>query len=286
MSDFDFSELLPEDFGTILFNASWRILLILVISFVAIRLLRSLVKASIKRVQGMDDVDGSELDRRASTIGRVITNTGLVIIIGSALLMTLREVGIEVTPLIASVGVVGLALGLGAQTLVKDVISGLFILTENQYAIGDVVTLNGVSGSVEKMTLRATYLRDLEGTTHTVPNGDIRTISNITRGWSRAVLDVRVRYELDVDDALAALRDIGHQMEQDQSIAHLITESPVVTGVEDLEDWSVKLRIMVKTVPGEQWGVKRYMRKAVLQEFSKRGISIAVPRREVYSMGQ
>ncbi|MCB0015305.1 MAG: mechanosensitive ion channel family protein, partial [Anaerolineales bacterium] len=208
------------------------------------------------------------------------------VISGSALLMTLRQMGIEVAPLIASVGVVGLALGLGAQTLVKDVISGLFILMENQYAIGDVISINGTSGSVEQMTLRATYLRDLEGTTHTVPNGDIRTISNITRGWSRAVLDVRVPYETDVDAALDVLRDVGHEMENDQSIGLLLEESPVVTGVEDFEDWSVKVRLMVKTEPGQQWTVKRYMRKAVLAAFKARGISIAVPRREIYSLGE
>ena len=286
MFGIDFSNLLPEDIGTLLFNASWRILLIAVIAFVAVRLLRSLVRASIRRIQGMDEVDGSELDRRAATIGRVISNTGLVVIIGSASLMTLREMGIEVTPLIASVGVVGLALGLGAQTLVKDVISGLFILMENQYAIGDVISINGTSGTVEQMTLRATYLRDLEGTTHTVPNGDIRTISNITRGWSRAVLDVRVPYETDVDAALDVLREVGHQMENDQSIGLLLEESPVVTGVEDFEDWSVKVRMMVKTEPGQQWAVKRYMRKAVLSAFKARGINIAVPRREIYSLGE
>lgn len=286
MFGIDFSELLPENFGTLVFNASWRILLIVIIAFVSVRLLRSLVRASIRRVQGMDEIDGSELDRRAATIGRVISNTGLILIIGSAALMSLRELGIEVTPLIASVGVMGLALGLGAQTLVKDVISGLFILTENQYAIGDVISINGTSGTVEKMTLRATYLRDLEGTTHTLPNGDIRTISNITRGWSRAVLDVRVPYETDVDQALAVLRDVGHEMENDQSIGLLLSESPVVTGVEDFEDWSVKVRLMVKTEPGQQWAVKRYMRKAVLAAFKARGINIAVPRREIYSLGE
>ncbi len=286
MFGIDFSELLPENFGALVFNASWRILLIVIIAFVSVRLLRSLVRASIRRVQGMDEIDGSELDRRAATIGRVISNTGLILIIGSAALMSLRELGIEVTPLIASVGVMGLALGLGAQTLVKDVISGLFILTENQYAIGDVISINGTSGTVEKMTLRATYLRDLEGTTHTVPNGDIRTISNITRGWSRAVLDVRVPYETDVDQALAVLRDVGHEMENDQSIGLLLSESPVVTGVEDFEDWSVKVRLMVKTEPGQQWAVKRYMRKAVLAAFKARGINIAVPRREIYSLGE
>ena len=172
---FDFSSLISDEMMTRITTSGLRILLILVLTLVALFLFRLLVRAIMGRVKMLDDEEGSLLDRRTDTIGRVIKTAGVAVIMATALGMTLEEMGIQVAPLLASVGVAGLALGLGAQTLVKDIIAGLFILTENQYAIGDVIKVNGLAGSVEEMTLRVTYLRDLEGVLHSVPNGEIRT---------------------------------------------------------------------------------------------------------------
>ena len=258
-----------------------RILLIMVLAFVAYRAFRLLTRIIMGRVKAIDDEDNSLLDRRTDTIGRVISTAGATLILATALVMALQEVGIEITPLLASVGVAGLALGLGAQTLVKDVISGLFILTENQYTIGDVVEVNGKAGSVEEMTLRATFLRDLEGTLHSVPNGDIRTVSNITRGWSRAVHEVYVAFDSDIDAALEALAEVGRRALADPEISVQLEGAPQVTGVEGISDGQVKLRLLAKTHPEMHWAVLRYLRKETIDVFKERGLQPALPQQMV-----
>jgi small conductance mechanosensitive channel len=244
-------------------------------------LLGVVTKALSKRIQQLDNEEDSELDKRTKTIFRVVHSTGIVLILGTAVLMILTELGVSVTPVLASVGFVGLALGLGAQTLVGDIISGLFILIENQYTVGDAIEINGVAGSVEEMTLRATMVRDLYGTLHIVPNGEIRIVSNKSRDWSRAVIDVGITYDADVDTAVATLQEIGQQMMLDAVISPMLLEMPVVTGVEGLDDWAVRLRIMVKTTPGEQWAVQRHLRRQIRLVFEEANIEIAFPRQDV-----
>ncbi|MCB8984578.1 MAG: mechanosensitive ion channel family protein [Ardenticatenaceae bacterium] len=257
------------------------ILAILVLCVAAYFLLGLLVRFVTRRVKSLDAKDDTLLDRRADTISDVLYSAGLVVIFVTALVMVLEEIGVPIAPLLASVGVVGLALGLGAQTLVKDVISGLFILLENQYMITDVIEVNGIVGNVEMMTLRATTLRDAAGTLYIVPNGEIRIVANRTRDWSRAIIDVGIAYEADVDRALAALQSIGEEMVADPEIGPLLLEAPQVTGVEGLEEWAVRLRMMVKTKPNQQWDVQRYLRRRIRLEFADRGIDLAFPRQEV-----
>jgi len=257
------------------------ILAILVLCVAAYFLLGLLVRFVTRRVKSLDAEDDTLLDRRADTISDVLYSAGLVVIFVTALVMVLEEIGVPIAPLLASVGVVGLALGLGAQTLVKDVISGLFILLENQYMITDVIEVNGIVGNVEMMTLRATTLRDAAGTLYIVPNGEIRIVANRTRDWSRAIIDVGIAYEADVDRALAALQSIGEEMVADPEIGPLLLEAPQVTGVEGLEEWAVRLRMMVKTKPNQQWDVQRYLRRRIRLEFADRGIDLAFPRQEV-----
>lgn len=261
------------------------ILLIVVVSMIAYYLLGVTTKALSRRIQAMDDIEDSELDRRTKTIFRVIHSTGAVIIVGTALMMVLTELGVEITPVLASVGFVGLAFGLGAQTLVKDMIAGLFILIEDQYTVGDVVEIGGITGTVEHMTLRATELRDLYGTVHIIPNGEIRIVANKSRDWSRAIVDVSVTYEEDVDTAVQTLQEIGEAMAKDETIALLLQEPATVTGVEGLEDWAVRLRIMVKTLPNAQWEVQRYLRREIRLTFAKRDLALAFPRQELRIIG-
>jgi small-conductance mechanosensitive channel len=258
-----------------------RIGVILLITLLAYRLLISLTSYLNRQIQSIDDAEGSELDKRTDTIFRVVRSTGLVLILGTCLLMILTELGIPITPVLASVGVIGLAFGLGAQTLVKDVINGLLILLENQYTVGDVVTLGGVTGTVEEMTLRATIIRDLYGAVHIVPNGEIRIVSNSSRDWSRAIVDVSVTYDEDIDQVVETLRQIGAAMSDDETMGPLLFEIPVVTGVEGLDDWAVRLRIMVKTVAGQHWGVQRHLRRQIAQVFEQKGIELAFPRQDV-----
>lgn len=267
-----------------LLDQGLTIVVILVVSFIAYRLLGVATRRLSKHIQAMDGVDDSELDRRTKTIFRVVHSSGVVVIISTAVITILNEVGIPIGPLLASVGVVGLALGLGAQTLVKDVISGLFILIENQYTVNDVIEVSGIVGTVEEMNLRVTKVRDINGTIHIVPNGEIRVVANRTRDWSRAIVDVRISYEADVDRAVATLQAIGEKIQTADEVAALLLEAPTVTGVEGLEDWSLRLRLMVKTEPNEHWGVMRWLRKEIHEEFDRQGIALAHPRQDVVLM--
>lgn len=262
------------------------ILVTLVVAVIAYYLVGILTRAISRRIQALDDVEDSERDRRTKTIFRVIHSTGTVIIVTTALMMILTELGVEVTPVLASVGFVGLAFGLGAQTLVKDMIAGLFILIENQYTVGDVVEIGGITGNVEKMTLRATELRDLYGTVHVIPNGEIRIVANKSRDWSRAIVDVGVTYEEDVDTAVQTLQEIGEAMSADESMALLLQESAMVTGIEGLDQWAVRLRIMVKTLPNAQFEVQRYLRRQIRLVFAEKGIDLAFPRQDVVIVGE
>jgi small conductance mechanosensitive channel len=257
------------------------LLFILVLSVAAYYLLSITTRTLSRRIQAMDGEEDSALDRRTKTIFRVIHSTGVVIIISMTIMMILTELGVAITPVLASVGFVGLALGLGAQTLVKDMIAGLFILIENQYTVGDVAEIGGITGTVEHMTLRATELRDLYGTVHIIPNGEIRIVANKSRDWSRAIVDVSVTYEEDMDTAVQTLQEIGEAMAKHEMMGLLLQEPAVVTGVEGLEDWAVRLRIMVKTLPNAQWEVQRYLRRQIRLTFAAKGLSLAFPRQDV-----
>ena len=261
------------------------ILLILIVMAIFYRLLGVLTRSLSHRIQGLDDEVGSELDKRTDTIFKVVRSTGLVLVLGTGVLMVLTELNVPVTPVLASVGFVGLAFGLGAQTLVKDMIHGLFILLENQYTVGDAIEISGIVGTVEDMTLRTTEIRDFYGVVHIIPNGDIRIVANRTRDWSRAVVNVNITYEADIDRAMAALESIAKALQADETLASSLLESPAVTGVEGLDEWAVRLRVSVKTEPDEQWNVQRYIRHQIRNVFVEKGIDLAFPRQDVHLIG-
>ena len=262
-------------------NHGLRILIILLLAVIAYRLFYVIARRLARRMKALDGIEGSERDRRIETIFRLVVNTGLVVVITAATLTVLQELEIDIGPLLASVGIVGLALGLGAQTLVKDIIGGLFIFVENMYTVGDVVEIAGYAGVVEEMTLRTTALRDLNGTLHVIPNGDIRTVSNRSRDWSRAVVDVGVTYEAHVAEAEAALEEAGRQLAAHPEVGPLLLEEPAVTGIEGLDDWQIRLRILAKTRPGKQFDVERELRRIIRATFAERGLPLASPRQEV-----
>jgi len=262
------------------------ILITLILSIVGLVVLRIVTRHLKLRVQSLDDEDGSMLDKRTATITRVVWTTGAVLIIGTALLIILEQLGVPIFPVIASVGFVGLAFGLGAQTIVKDMISGLFVLVENQYTIGDVVVIGSISGTVESITLRKTTVRDLYGTVHHIPNGEVRTVANKSRGWSRALVEVGITYDADVDKAIETLEKIGTVLDEDSPFAEDVIEEPVVTGVEGLDESAVRLRIMVKTNPGAEWDVQRYLRRQIRLDFSEQNVEIAFPTRQIQIIGQ
>lgn len=280
----DLRELTNIDLKTIttwLTTTGLQILVIIIVAFISYRLLIIASRQITLRIQALDDEKDSPQDLRAETFSRLIRTSGLVVIITVAVLMILDQVGINIGPLIASVGVASLALGLGAQTLVKDVIGGLFLIIEDQYHIGDVIEVGGTIGTVENMTLRVTNIRDINGYIHFIPNGEVRVVANRSRDWSRAIIEVGITYEDDLDGALSLLQEIGDGALEDSEIGPLILEQPVVTGVEGLDDWQVRLRLMVKTVAGTQFDVQRYLRAKIRYKFPARGITLASPRQEV-----
>jgi small conductance mechanosensitive channel len=175
-----------------------------------------------------------------------------------------------------------LAVSFGAQSLVKDVISGFFILFENQFAIGDVIEVAGKSGVVEKMTLRVVVLRDGEGAMHVVPNGEIKVVSNKTRGWSRAVVDVGVGYDEDIDRALGIVRDEASQLATDRVWSPQLDGAPEVLGIESLGDSSIVIRTLIRTQPGSQWGLAREFRRRIKNRFDRDGVEIPFPQRRVH----
>lgn len=258
-----------------------QLLIIVVLAIASYWLLRVATRHLTPRIQGLDEVDGSSFDKRTDTIMRLMRTTGGVVIVVTAVLMILAELGINIAPVLASVGIVSLALGLGAQTLVQDVIGGLFIILEGQYQIDDVIEFNGRIGTVEDMTLRTTQVRDFKGYLHIVPNGEIRLLTNRTRGWSRAVVDVGINYEEDVETAIRALEELGASLASDPEVKELLLEEPIVTGVEGLDDWQVRLRITVRTLPNEHWGVQRHIRRWIRRELPGKGVTLAQPRQEV-----
>jgi len=262
-------------------NQGLTILLILTGTVAVYFLWIHTVRLIASRIQALDDEEGSDLDKRTATISRVLKSSGVIVILGTSLLMILTELGIPVAPMLASVGVFSLAAGMGAKTLVQDMISGLFVLIENQYTIDDVVEIGGVRGVVEKMTLRVTVVRDVAGTVHIIPNGEIRQVSNMTPDWSRAIVDVGITYDDDVDKAIRVLQEIGARAAEDEAVKDKLLEPAVVTGVEGLDDWSIRLRLMVKTKPGEQWNVQRWLRRQIRLVFAEEGVELAFPRQDV-----
>jgi small conductance mechanosensitive channel len=206
---------------------------------------------------------------------------GRVVIYAIAILLTFN-VFIDIGPILAGAGILGLAVSFGAQSLVKDVISGFFILFENQFGIGDVIEVAGHSGVVEKMTLRVVVLRDGEGVMHVVPNGEIKVVSNKTRGWSRAVVDVGVPYEENVDRALEVLRDEAAQFSTDKAWGTQLDGPVEVLGVESLSDSAVVLRTLLRTQPGSQWSVAREFRRRIKNRFDKETLDIPYPQRRVH----
>jgi len=215
------------------------------------------------------------------TLVNVVQWGAHILVVGSALLMLLSTFGVDITPLLASAGVAGLAVSLGAQSLIKDLIGGILILVENQFAVGDMVQIGTVVGEVERITLRATHVRDVNGYLYVVPNGEVRIVANQNRDWSRAMVDIGVAYEADLDRALLVLRGTADSFSQDPTFGPQLLEPPQVLGPMSLGDSAITVRVMVKTQVGKQWGVARELRKRILDTCAREGVELPYPRQEV-----
>jgi len=209
-------------------------------------------------------------------------NTIKIVVAVAAGMMILQELGIKIAPILASVGFIGLAFGFGAQSLVKDIVTGFFLIVEGQYSVGDVIKIGDTGGLVEGINLRVTTLRDIQGVLHYIPNGQINMVSNMTKGWSRALVHVGVAYKENVDSVMETIRQVCDEIKADEKFAPLLLEDFEIPGVESLDDSAVTIRVMVKTAPLKQWDVMREMRRRFKNRFDEAGIEIPFPQRTVW----
>jgi moderate conductance mechanosensitive channel len=264
------------------------VLLALVIRWVLFKIVNRIVKQAEAGVlpdrlsDRFASANATRRVQRAKTMGDLLKSvlTGILVAVFGT--MILAQVGVNIAPIIASAGIVGIALGFGAQSLVKDFLSGIFMIFEDQYGVGDVVNVGDASGTVEAVSLRVTRLRDVNGTVWYVPNGEILRVGNMSQNWSRAVVDVTVGYTEDIGKVIRTLRDISRDLWEDDDFRGVIIEEPEVTGVETLGPESVGVRVMVKTEPMEQWRVARELRARIKARFDHEGISIPVTQRMMW----
>lgn len=231
--------------------------------------------------------DGSQADlleqkKRVETLGQLLRVVASVLISGVALLMVLSLFGLDIRPVLTGAGIAGLAVGFGAQNLVRDVISGFFLILENQVRLGDVVSINGKGGLVESIRLRTISLRGLDGTVHVIPNGAITELSNMTKDFSYALLDIGVAYKENVDTVVEVLEDAARQLQADPIHGPKILEPLDVLGVDAFGDSAVVIKVRLKTVPIQQWSVAREYRRRIKMAFDARGIEIPFPHLSVY----
>jgi len=232
--------------------------------------------------------DGSPTDlleqrKRVETVGQLLRVVATLLVVGVASLMALSIVDIDIRPILTGAGIVGLAVGFGAQNLVRDVISGFFLILENQVRLGDVVTINGTGGLVESIRLRTIVLRGLDGTVHVFPNGAITALSNMTKDFSFAVLDVGVAYKEDVDRVTAVLQEVAEELRKDPVHGANILEPLEVLGVDAFADSAVVIKIRIKTVPIQQWSIGRELRRRIKIAFDAKGIEIPFPHVSLYT---
>jgi small-conductance mechanosensitive channel len=246
----------------------------LLIRFAAKRIVAFLTKSLADETKG-------EREKRISTLVGVFHNTTIVVLYIGAVLMVLEVLEIPIGPLLGGVAVAGLAVAFAAQNLIKDYFYGFMILMENQYGVNDVVSIAGITGFVERITLRITVIRDFNAV-HFVPHGQITTVSNLTHKWSRAVFDIGVAYKEDVDRVMDVLMQLGREMRQDPKFASLILDDPEMLGVDAFGDSAVVIKFFIKTKPIKQWDVKRELLRRIKKKFDELGIEIPFPHRTVF----
>ena len=280
-----------------------RIVLIILISIIVVGLGKRLVR---RAVHGVRDPMGGRLDRlrkraqlwdhdvrrdgiaqqrrirRAEALGAVGGSIISVTVWTLSIFTILATIGIELGPYIAGLGIVGVALGFGAQDLVKDFMSGMFMLLEDQYGVGDIIDSGEASGVVEGISLRTTRIRSVDGTLWFVPNGEIRRLGNMSQEWARALLDIGVSYDTDTDHATAVIERVASTMAEEEEYEEMFLAPPEVWGVERLGVDSIDIRLVIKTTPGDQYGIGRELRRRLKQAFDDEGIEIPFPQRTLW----
>jgi small conductance mechanosensitive channel len=262
------------------------IIVILLLAIIALRVVAYILKRVrrlvVNRVNRRGKADAVEQEKRVETLLGILSSSLRVTIWAMILMLLLRKLGVDIAPLIAGAGIVGLAIGFGAQELVRDVISGFFMLLEDQIRAGDVAIINGTGGLVQNIGLRTTVLRDLSGVVHVFQNGKIGSLSNMTKEWSAMVFDIGVAYKEDTDTVVAVMQEVAEGLRTDPEYAGKILEPLEVFGVDQFGDSAVVIKARIKTKPIEQWAVGREYRRRLKYAFDERGIEIPFPHHTLY----
>ena len=269
-----------DTIGTWAFGAGLRVIVITLLAYASVRATSLVVRRFEQEVAADSSLDALERAKRARTLGEAIRKVTTVLIVGVAVLMILQQFKIDIAPVLTGAGIAGVAVGFGAQTLVRDVISGFFLLLENQVRVGDVAAINGTGGLVEQLNLRTIVLRDAEGTVHVFPNGAISTLANKSKDYSYYVIDLGVSYREDADRVAAILREVGAEMQADPTYGPFILAPLEIQGVDAFADWWMVIKMRIKTVPLKQWDVGRELRKRIKKALDAHGIEMPSPARQ------
>lgn len=272
-------------YGTSVGLTILNILLILILGWIAVRFVRKVLnKLSVVMLRFSRDEDSTvaAAEKRVATLTGLLGTIARVGVWSIVVVVILTEVGVDIAPILAGAGIAGLAVGFGAQNLVRDVISGFFIVLENQIRIGDVAIINGTGGLVEQISFRTITLRDLSGVVHIFPNGSISTLANMTKTWSAAVLDIGVAYHHDTDQVVSIMREVYEDLRSDPEFGIKIIGDFEVFGVDGFGDNAVTIRARIKTEPGQQWGVGREYRRRLKHAFDAKDITIPFPQRTLH----
>ncbi len=267
-----------------LLNHGIRIVFIAVFAYILIRILNKFIERAVRLAVVADSqISPDSEKKREETLIHIFKFTIKVVIWIIAGLMILEEFGVQIAPILAAAGIVGIAFGFGGQYLIKDIISGLFIILENQYRIGDIVAFDKVSGLVENITLRKTTLRDMDGTVHHIPHGEVKTVSNYSKDFSRINLNVSIAYNSDLEKVIRLVNRVGQELFNDDNFKEMLVTPPQFLRVDNLEDSSVVIKIVADTKPLKQWELTGELRKRLLIAFNKEGIEIPFPQRVVHN---
>ena len=268
------------------FLDNWIDIVIIIGALVVLVAIVSIIRRRLRRFFERKIPDDRLLIRkRTLTFNSVISNLVIVVAFIAAALIVAEQLGISVTPLLAGAGVAGIVVGFGAQNLIKDLINGVFILFEQWYQVDDIVTVGNITGSVERFNLRTTIIRDIEGTVHYIPNGEISMLGNRTQLWSRAVVDIGVHYDEDSDRVVGVLEEIFDEIMADKKYKKMILERPSIlgdNGISELGDSAIVFKVICKVKAGEQWNIARQLRKRIKDKFDEVGIEIPYPCTNIY----
>ncbi len=260
-----------------------RIVIIIIAAFLLNQLLSRIITKTVRVAIVKHETGSPEGEtRRENTLIRIFNGALRIALLTIALLMVLQETGLEIAPILAGAGIVGLALGFGGQYLIRDIITGLFIILENQYRIGDVINVDGTGGSVEDISLRMTTLRDISGTVHHIPHGEIKRVSNLSKGFARVNLDIGISYNSNLEKVIRVVNDTGIELAGDPAYKEFIISPPRFLRVNEFADSAIIIKILGDTIPLKQWEITGELRKRLKIAFDKEGIEIPFPQRVIH----